>query len=66
MMDQHLCGCGDFHSDGELGIQYNLYQKIDMANVECLNEYQDETGMTVFKSWEERLDRNKVFVYSLI
>ncbi|KAK0179892.1 hypothetical protein PV327_005603 [Microctonus hyperodae] len=59
MMDQHLCGCGDFHSDGELGIQYNLYQKIDMANVECLNEYQEETGMTVFKSWEERLDRSK-------
>lgn len=35
----HQCSCGGIHNDGELGVQYNLYQKIDIENIECLNEY---------------------------
>lgn len=57
----HQCGCGGTHSEGELGVQYSLYNKIDLQNVECLNECEEGTGATVFKSWENRLDRNKVF-----
>ncbi|KAK1120822.1 hypothetical protein K0M31_011026 [Melipona bicolor] len=55
----HQCSCGDIHNDVELGIQYNLYQKIDTGNVECLNEYEEGSGVTVFRSWESRLDRDK-------
>lgn len=55
----HQCGCGHAHDETEVGIQYNLYQKIDLDNVECLNECEEGSGATVFKRWEDRLDRNK-------
>ena len=44
----------------ELGIQYSLYQKIDLENVSCLNEEIDGSGKTVFKSWENRKKRDQV------
>ncbi|XP_012286981.1 PITH domain-containing protein GA19395 [Orussus abietinus] len=56
---EHQCGCGAVHSEGELGVEYSLYQKIDTENLECLNEYEEGSGVTVFKPWEDRLDRSK-------
>ncbi|XP_043685872.1 PITH domain-containing protein GA19395 [Vespula pensylvanica] len=56
---EHHCCCGSIHNDAELGVQYNLYKKIDKDNVECLNEYEENSGVTVFKPWEERLDTSK-------
>lgn len=44
----------------EMGIQYSLYSKIDMVNLECLNEETDGSGKLVFKPYEERLDFSKV------
>ncbi|KAG7208521.1 hypothetical protein KM043_014740 [Ampulex compressa] len=55
----HQCGCGTAHDEGELGIQYNLYQKIDIDYVECLNESEEGSGVTVFKPWEDKLDKEK-------
>ncbi|XP_017787604.1 PREDICTED: PITH domain-containing protein GA19395 [Habropoda laboriosa] len=55
----HQCSCGDIHNNVELGVQYNLYQKIDIENIECLNECEEGSGAVVFKPWENRLDRNK-------
>lgn len=56
--------CHDEHHDheagDEIGIQYSLYEKIDFDNLECLNETVEGSGKTVFKSWEMRLDREKV------
>uniref|UniRef100_A0A2M4C042 Putative thioredoxin-like protein n=1 Tax=Anopheles marajoara TaxID=58244 RepID=A0A2M4C042_9DIPT len=43
----------------EMGIQYSLYQKIDMANVECLNEELEGSGKTVFKAYNDRLSDDK-------
>lgn len=61
---EHQCKPGCDHSTTEIGIHYNLYQKIDKDRVECLNECQEGSGVTVFKAWEERLDREKVkFIY---
>lgn len=60
----HQCSCGDVHDQTEMGIQYNLYGKIDTQNVECLNECEEGSGATVFKPWEDRLDRNKVAIIS--
>ncbi|GLJ59127.1 hypothetical protein SUGI_1493300 [Cryptomeria japonica] len=40
-------------------LAYSLYQKIDLANVECLNEKVDGSGVNVFKSWSERLNREE-------
>ncbi|XP_055297198.1 PITH domain-containing protein GA19395 [Sitodiplosis mosellana] len=43
----------------EIGIQYSLYTKIDMENLECLNESTDGSGKLVFKSYENRLNFDK-------
>ncbi|XP_048514994.1 PITH domain-containing protein GA19395 [Athalia rosae] len=56
---EHRCDCGRSHEEVELGIQYNLYQRINKDNVECLNEYEEGSGVTVFKPWEERLNHEK-------
>ncbi|XP_027231223.2 PITH domain-containing protein GA19395 [Penaeus vannamei] len=50
---------GHDHTPAELGVAYSLYTRIDIDNVECLNEAVEDSGKTVFKPWEERLDREK-------
>lgn len=55
----HQCCCGGTHDETELGTRYNLYEKIDFEHLECLNEAQEGSGATVFKTWENRLDKNK-------
>ncbi|CAM1303782.1 PITHD1 (predicted) [Pycnogonum litorale] len=61
MGDNHHHGCCDHgeHDSGEIGIHYNLYQKIDLENVQCLNECVEGSGKSVFKAWENRLDPEK-------
>lgn len=53
-------GGDDAHTGPELGIQYTLYTKIDIENVQCLNEAVEGSGKTVFKPWDERLDFDRV------
>ena len=43
-----------------MGIMYSLYQKIDIDHVICLNEEEEDSGKTIFKAWENRLDKEKV------
>ncbi|XP_065280940.1 PITH domain-containing protein CG6153 isoform X2 [Dermacentor albipictus] len=51
-------GHGGATSQGpETGLQYSLYSKIDLDNVQCLNEVKEGSGKLVFKPWEKRLDR---------
>lgn len=50
----------------EMGIQYSLFAKIDMANLECLNEEIDGAGRSVFKPYEERLNFEKVGICLVI
>lgn len=60
--------CGN-HAVTESGPCCTLYEKIDIARVQCLNELAEGSGVTVFKPWEERLDRTKVhnfFPYKLV
>ena len=63
----HGGSCGHGHDHGkagllgeEFGLQYSLYQRIDVENVTCLNEEIENSGKLVFKPWEDRKDRNKV------
>jgi len=57
---EHRCNCGSAHDTTELGVSYNLFEKIDKDSVECLNEHEEGSGARVFKTWEERLDRSQV------
>lgn len=60
MPHSHDHGCAHEASNidhsPEMGIEYSLYQKIDMENLEVLNEETEGSGKTVFKPYEERLD----------
>lgn len=42
------------HESSELGVRYSLYTQIDINNVQCLNEVEDDSGKSVFKPWEDR------------
>ncbi|EDW77378.2 uncharacterized protein Dwil_GK18266 [Drosophila willistoni] len=59
----HGQGCGHEATDVdhalEMGIEYSLYTKIDKDNMECLNEEIENSGKTVFKPYENRLDMTK-------
>ena len=60
----HGHSCDHAHGDpGDLSLAYSLYQKIDLINVKCLNESEEDSGKKVFKPWEERLDTKMVTVY---
>jgi len=54
------CHSHDDTSSGDLGIIYSLYKHIDLDNVNCLNESVEGSAKSVFKPYEERLNRNKV------
>ncbi|XP_004537783.1 PITH domain-containing protein GA19395 [Ceratitis capitata] len=43
----------------EMGIEYSLFKKIDLDNLECLNEESEGTGKKVFKAYENRLDHTE-------
>lgn len=66
MSDHHHHGgaCSHESTDSdylkEIGIQYGLYQKIDMENLECLNESSEGSAKNVFKPYEQRLNFEKV------
>ncbi|CAD7078801.1 unnamed protein product [Hermetia illucens] len=57
------CSEGGSEDPLEMGIQYSLYKRIDLENLECLNEEEDGSGKTVFKPYESKLDTSQ-FVQS--
>lgn len=60
----HHDGCAHESNDSdylkEIGIQYGLYTKIDLENLECLNEAEDGSARFIFKPYEQRLNFDKV------
>ena len=55
------CECSQEIKTENLAVLYNLYSKIDLQNLECLNESIENSGKSVFRPWDERLDGDKVF-----
>ena len=60
----HSGGCCHSHEDVDnadnLGLLYSLYSKIDLENLTTLNEEEEGSGKTIFRSWEDRLSKEKV------
>ncbi|CAB1321044.1 unnamed protein product [Coregonus sp. 'balchen'] len=54
----HRC-CEDEHEPAERGLEYALYQRIDIEKLQCLNETREGDGKLVFKPWDQRTDREK-------
>lgn len=48
------------HESADLGSLYTLFTKIDLEKVQCLNETEENSGKTVFKPWDKRLDIDQV------
>lgn len=57
----HSCEAesADHDHSPEMGVEYSLWNKIDMENMECLNESTEGSGKLVFKPYEDRLDFSK-------
>ncbi|KAM3934195.1 PITH domain-containing protein 1 [Leptodactylus fuscus] len=54
------CNCGAERTETpERGLEYGLYQKIDLHKLECLNESLEGSGKGVFKAWEDRADKSR-------
>lgn len=72
MSHRHLgntkCSCSCEHDPrdelDEKGTLYSLYNKIDTYNVQCLNEAVEDSGKLVFKTWEDKNNRDKVILCS--
>lgn len=65
---EHNCnkhGACDHQEAGENAAEWSLFSRIDLDNVQCLNEAVDGSGRKVFRAWEDRLKRDEVsaFVY---
>lgn len=57
----HSHGVSDaYEGEGLRGQEFNLYLKIDMDSLTCLNEEVEGSAKAVFRSFEDRLDRTKV------
>jgi len=53
------CHSNDDHTDpNNLGLLYSLYSKIDINNLTTLNESEENSGRTVFRSWDDRLSKD--------
>ena len=47
------CSCTESgHASGDL---FNLFYKINLENVSCLNELEKDSGKSVLRNWEDRL-----------
>lgn len=56
----HSHGCCECdHEPAERGVEYELYIRIDIEKLQCLNESRDGDGKRVFKPWDQRTDRAK-------
>jgi len=46
-------------AENSRGHEFNLYLKINMDDFTCLNEEEDGSAKTVFRAYEQRMDRSK-------
>lgn len=60
------CGCAGEHEPPERGLEDDLYGRIDVEKMQCLNESRDGDGKLVFKPWDQRSDREKVTVVNIL
>ena len=60
----HSSGCCHSHSEevdtNNTGFLYSLYSKIDLEKLQCLNEVVENSGKTVFRSYDDRLSKEFV------
>jgi hypothetical protein len=58
--EAHEHGEGCDHESYERGVEFTLFQNVDIQHVRCLNESVPDACQTVFKAWDDRFDLEKV------
>uniref|UniRef100_H2ZCF5 PITH domain-containing protein 1 n=1 Tax=Ciona savignyi TaxID=51511 RepID=H2ZCF5_CIOSA len=53
----HDHGHDHSHDHEDKSTSFSLYLKINLPQLECLNESEEGSGKKVFKPWDQRLDR---------
>jgi hypothetical protein len=56
----HNCnqsGC-DHQPSNEDSLSYSLFSRIDLDNVQCLNEEHDGSCKNIFRPWDDRLNQS--------
>ena len=56
----------DHEPAGDDGSEWNLNSRIDLQNLQCLNEEVDGSCKKVFRSWDERLSREHVIIFVFV
>lgn len=60
---EHNCnnhaGC-DHEPTSDDGSEWNLNTRIDLENLQCLNEEVDGSCKKIFRAWDDRLNREHV------
>ncbi len=64
---EHNCNHStcDHEPVGDDGTEWNLNSRIDLENLQCLNEEVDGSCKKLFRSWDERLSREHVSINSV-
>jgi hypothetical protein len=65
---EHNCNkanCDHQPSSEDIVSESNLLSKIDLENLQCLNEEIDGSCKKVFRSWDDRLNREHVSKFDL-
>lgn len=59
---EHNCNHAtcDHEPTADDGSEFNLNTRIDLENLQCLNEETDGSCKKIFRSWDDRLDRENV------
>ena len=62
MVFEHNCNKGtcDHQPANDESAEWNLFAKIDMENLQCLNEEVDGSCKKIFRPWDERLQKEHV------
>ena len=62
MSFQHNCNktACDHQSTDDNSAEWNLFYKIDLDNLQCLNEETDGSCRKIFRNWDELLSKQHV------
>jgi hypothetical protein len=67
MVFEHNCNKAvcDHESANDQSAEWSLNSRIDVENVQCLNERVDGSCKKIFRSWDDRLNRAYVILLIL-
>lgn len=66
MSFQHNCNktaCDHQSAANDESAEWNLFYKIDLDNLQCLNEEIDGSCKKIFRNWDERLSKQHVILF---